>query len=349
MGELMNSAVLELVAIPDNPIPPSATVHDVVTRDGRHLRAAHWPPEGDGARGIVCLLQGRGEFIEKYFETIVELRQRGFYVVAFDWRGQGGSQRVLRQRSKNPIHKGHIRDFSHYQRDLDAVLTQVVEKLPALPLFALGHSMGGAIALVRAAGRNYAKDFARIVAVSPMIALAPSLAPSFISSIVRCCANIGLARLFIPGGKRAVTAMRPFEGNRLTSDQTRFQRIRAIVEHAPWLAVGDPTVGWLAAAFRLMAKFTKPRFALHVATPALVIAAGNDRIVSTVATERFCARLKAGNAIVLPYAKHEILVENDDIRAVFWAAFDAFIPGKGLLEDDAPASAQALSKASAAS
>lgn len=335
MGEIMKNIAPGLVAIPDNPIPPTATVYDVVTRDKLHLRAAHWLPEGEAERGIVCILQGRGEFIEKYFETIAELRQRGFHVVAFDWRGQGGSQRLLKQGSKNPIHKGHIRHFGLYQHDLDAVIEQVIEKLPPLPRFALGHSMGAAIALVRSANPQNKKDFSRIVALSPMLALAPSISPSFASAVIRMGASLGLSRLFIPGGKRAVTVMRPFEGNRLTSDPVRFHRIRAIIEHAPWLAVGAPTVGWLAAAFKLMSTLAKPGFALSVATPTLVIAAGNDRIVSTPVIEKFSARLKAGNALVLPYARHEILVENDDIRALFWAAFDAFIPGNGLLDDAA--------------
>jgi lysophospholipase len=30
---------------------------------------------------------------------------------------------------------------------------------------------------------------------------------------------------------------------------------------------------------------------------------------------------------VIPGARHEILMERDAIRAQFWAAFDAFIPG----------------------
>ena len=31
---------------------------------------------------------------------------------------------------------------------------------------------------------------------------------------------------------------------------------------------------------------------------------------------------------MLPTARHEILMETDAIRAQFWAAFDAFIPGE---------------------
>ena len=55
----------------------------------------------------MCLFQGRAEFIEKYFETVRELRARGFAVATIDWRGQGGSERAL----ADP-RKGHVGDFS---------------------------------------------------------------------------------------------------------------------------------------------------------------------------------------------------------------------------------------------
>jgi lysophospholipase len=61
-----------------------------------------------------------------------------------------------------------------------------------------------------------------------------------------------------------------------------------------------------------------------------VVAAGDDPVCATPAIERFAARLKSGHAIVLPGARHEILMERDPIREQFWAAFDAFIPGTRL-------------------
>ena len=66
---------------------------------------------------------------------------------------------------------------------------------------------------------------------------------------------------------------------------------------------------------------------LKIRLPTLIVAAGADPVCATPATERFAARLKAGHAIVLPAARHEILMERDAIREQFWAAFDAFIPG----------------------
>ena len=91
---------LQLVETPDNPIPRRPNVMAVETEDGVTLRAARWRPTTRRDRGTVCILQGRAEFIEKYFETITELRRRGFAVVAFDWRGQGLSGRALAERGQ---------------------------------------------------------------------------------------------------------------------------------------------------------------------------------------------------------------------------------------------------------
>ncbi|HEX2726935.1 MAG TPA: alpha/beta hydrolase, partial [Beijerinckiaceae bacterium] len=67
----------------------------IETRDGIALRVARWRQTTRRVRDTVCILQGRAEFIERYFEVITELRRRGFAVVAFDWRGQGRSGREV--------------------------------------------------------------------------------------------------------------------------------------------------------------------------------------------------------------------------------------------------------------
>ena len=155
---------MRLVSTPDNPIPMGAIVASARAVDGVRLRTARWVPPR-APRGTVAILGGRAEFIEKYFETIAQLLDRGFAVAAMDWRGQGGSARQL----KNP-RKGHVDDFSLYERDLDALVSEVLDPSCPRPWFGLGHSMGAAILLaVARAGRC---PFDRLVLTSPMIALA---------------------------------------------------------------------------------------------------------------------------------------------------------------------------------
>ena len=81
-----------LIATPGNPIPDGAIAGKIKTADAIELRFARWDSPG-GKRGTVCVFQGRTEFIEKYFETVNDLRQRGFAVATMDWRGQGHSTR----------------------------------------------------------------------------------------------------------------------------------------------------------------------------------------------------------------------------------------------------------------
>src|ERR1044071_6980190 len=103
---------MTLVSIPANPVPEDAVSGTLKTPDGVELRFARWPPP-PGRKGTVCLFQRRAEYIEKYFETVRDLRARGFAVATLDWRGQGLSDRPLSERRK-----GHVRNFAEYANDL---------------------------------------------------------------------------------------------------------------------------------------------------------------------------------------------------------------------------------------
>ena len=126
------SPQMELVGIARNPVPNGAVPGSFVTRDGLTIRYALWPRTADRRLGTVCLFSGRGEFIEKYFETITDLRRRGFAVAMMDWRGQGGSDRLL----KNP-RKGHVEDFTDFDKDLGQFMSEIV--LPDCPGAVLRH------------------------------------------------------------------------------------------------------------------------------------------------------------------------------------------------------------------
>src|ERR687892_1390043 len=106
-----DSPAMNLISIPANPVPEDVVTGMLKTPDGISLRYARWAPP-PGRKGTVCLFPGRAEFIEKYFETVRDLRARGFAVAALDWRGQGGSQRAL-----SDPYKGHVERFSEYDLD----------------------------------------------------------------------------------------------------------------------------------------------------------------------------------------------------------------------------------------
>src|ERR1700704_2942655 len=227
---------MDLVSIPANPVPEGAVTGTLKTRDGVTLRFARWAPP-PGRKGPVCLFQGRAEFIEKYFETVRDLRARGFAVATLDWRGQGLSDRALRN-----SRKGYVRDFSRYDVDLETFVREVVLPDCPPPHFALAHSMGASI-LLRAAYAGH-RWFDRTVLLAPMIALPGMRRLATTRMLVKVMRSIGLGGLYVPGGSASTMLQRPFAGNLLTSDPVRYARNIAVLETEPALAIGSPTVGW---------------------------------------------------------------------------------------------------------
>ncbi|ODR96528.1 hypothetical protein AUC70_14715 [Methyloceanibacter stevinii] len=136
----------------------------------------------------------------------------------------------------------------------------------------------------------------------------------------------GLGKQAVPGDQSVWTSD-VFEGNPLTSDRERFYRNVEVLNAAPGLAAGPPTIGWLHAAFDAMSRLEGEKYAPKIRVPSLLVVAGDDKIVSNKAIEALSSRLRAGTQIVLRGARHEILQERDSIREQFWAAFDAFAPG----------------------
>ncbi|MFZ0401114.1 MAG: alpha/beta hydrolase, partial [Pseudolabrys sp.] len=231
---------MKLVSIPANPVPDDVVAGAIKTTDGVGLRFARWAPP-PGRKGTVVVLQGRAEFIEKYFETVRDLRARGFAVATFDWRGQGFSDRALSDR-----HKGYVRNFANYITDLEAMMEQVVLPDCPPPFFALAHSMGGAV-VIRAC-HDGSRWFERIVLTAPMIALPPGRLTSVAGPLARLMRIIGRGGAYVPTGDSAAMGTENFVGNVLTSDPVRYARNAAVLEQEPALGLGAPTVAWADAA-----------------------------------------------------------------------------------------------------
>jgi lysophospholipase len=304
---------------PDNPIPEGARFAWLRTTDGVRLRAACWP--GRKLLGTVLLLQGRTECIEKYYETITELRARGYAVAAFDWRGQGLSDRALPDN-----HKGHVWDFAEYHRDLDCFLDSFVTPAPELPkpYFILAHSMGAHIAV------RYLHDrpgpFARAVLCSPMAYINTAPLPHFVArAIASLGVMFGLTEAYVPGGRAYDPSRNGFEGNPLTHDTARFAREAHLFRDNPDLVISAPTLGWIDAAYRSMKMVGQAHFCAAIKTPALIVYGSEETISSPRYQARLAELLPNSEAYCITGARHEILQETDEIRAQFWAAFDRFI------------------------
>jgi len=311
-----------LVEVPGNPVPEGAAVSLVAGRGRLPLRVAVWPATATPARGTVVLVQGRAEFIEKYFEVVGELRARGFAVVTHDLRGQGGSGRLLADPGR-----GHVASFHDYIADIETVVATVAKPALPKPYYALAHSTGAAAVLLGV--KRLHRHFARIVGVSPLLGIrAVGAADGLVGLGLDLACLFGLGAHQVSPRRIAAAPPGVFEGNPFTSDPDRYARARAVAESHPELAIGPPTLRWVKAARDATILLRKKELIERMTTPTLLLAGGADRIVSVPAIERLGKALPAGGAVLVPGARHELMMEQDRYRAAFWAAFDAFIPGE---------------------
>jgi len=116
-----------------------------------------------------------------------------------------------------------------------------------------------------------------------------------------------------------------FAGNDLTSDLARYTRALDILRARPDLLVTAPSVAWAGAAFRAMVVAGADDFAAKVRLPVLMLAAGQDKVVSTAAIETLGVRMRSGWHSVIAGARHELFMESNKVREQVLAAFDAFI------------------------
>lgn len=300
------------VSVPGNPVPDGAEVVWFEGIAGRSLRSCLIPARNpQAARGTVIVCPGRTEFIEKYFELAGDLLARGFAVLILDWPGQGLSDRLLADRGK-----GHIDRFETFMGALRNGLAQVEDRLPQ-PRVCLAHSMGGAIALAAIVEGLVKVDAAAFCA--PMWGIRQ---PVFgMRYLVWAMRVLGRSQDYAvqPGPPET------FETNLVTHDRRRWQINRDLTDASPDLFLGPVTWGWLGAALQIFGVFAKAAKMRRLDVPVLVATAEEEALVENAAHARIAALLPYCEHITVAGARHEILMETDDMRDQFLAAFDRLL------------------------
>jgi lysophospholipase len=307
-----------LVSIPEAPVPGDGKAEWFSGADGATLRAALFSPEG-AARGSVVVSPGRSEPIEKYFEVVQDLLDRGFVVLVHDWRGQGLSHRALPDRLK-----GHAAGFKDFLGDYQALLAAFETRLPK-PWTALGHSMGGCLTmLVLATGE---RRFAAAVLSAPMLGLNTGGKPAGAARALAWLMSRSRYKGEYVLGDAGDPFVQSFPDDALTHDAARYARHRAQIRANPDIALGGITWGWTDFAFSACAFLRRTKGVEAVSIPVTLVAAGQDSRVLIADEKSIAGRIPQGRYVEIPDAFHEILIETDDRRAMFWKAFDETVEG----------------------
>ncbi|MBF0209415.1 MAG: alpha/beta hydrolase [Desulfamplus sp.] len=313
-----------------------------ISKDNHNIRWGYMPAliaEGDlKKRGIILLLNGRTEFMEKYNSIASKLASMGYDVMSLDWRGQGLSVRELLNRDK-----GYVKDFNLYISDLELFYNLYV--LPhaicsKLTITIVAHSMGGHIALrflsEHSKSRSFEADIKNAILISPMIDIITSpikqnFAKSFTDWASRQLAYLairfGFDKTYIPGGKDYSIKDVKFKDNPLTNDWDNFWLEHKEIAKNRNLALGGVTWGWLKAAFDSISILNDKRYLASIKTPVWIFSAKEDSVVSNKAQQRACKIIQNGKFISIKKAKHEILFETDEVRKGLWKKINSIILG----------------------
>lgn len=110
------------------------------TADGLTLHVQSWWPE-ERSQALVAVMHGYGEHSGRHARTAEALAQQGYAVVAWDHRGHGRSEG----------RRAYVERFDHYLDDALAVIRSAQAGYEG-PLYLLGHSMGGTLAVLLTLG-----------------------------------------------------------------------------------------------------------------------------------------------------------------------------------------------------
>lgn len=310
-------------AIDRRAIPSAAQETMWTAVDGQGLRRIDWPGVHSndpdlGARGSILFLPGRGDFYEKYLESLHYWHSEGWRVTALDWRGQAGSGRM----TSHPT-TGHISDFSVWVDDLAAFWDEWVRTTPA-PHVIIGHSMGGHLVL-----RSVAEKRIHPVAVVLSAPMLGFLTPGP-NRLLRRVADM-FCRWGDPERAAWKTSEKPgasvaARNTLLTHDEARYGDEAHWKETRPYLAMGPGSWRWVERAYASAITLEQPGILEAVDVPVLLLAARHDGLVSWKAIEKAAKRLPRAQLVSWGReARHEILREVDLVREKAMHAIDDFL------------------------
>jgi alpha-beta hydrolase superfamily lysophospholipase len=243
-----------------------------------NLAAWVHPAEDGEALARVLFLHGLGEHSGRHRRTIASLNRHGFEAVRFDFRGCGESGGE----------KQWIDGFRDYVDDVLSVHRWILSELPSRPLYFLGHSLGGGIAL------HAAPELGR--ALAGLVLSAPAFE-----------VGDGVSKFKIAAG-RVIDRFRPHTRIGAALDLSALSRD----PHAAKEYAADPlccrfnTVRQGASILKALGEI--PAKARDIDTPTLIIHGERDRIIPPSGSRRIFDLLPATDKklVLFPGAFHEL-------------------------------------------
>ncbi len=251
---------------------------------GVRLYGRRWPVKNPKAQ--VVIIHGYADHAARYEHVARFLRAEKIASFTADLRGHGHSDGA----------RGYINDFDEYLQDVDAILEVLKREQISVPLFIVGHSMGGLVALLYALRRK--PDLRGLVVSSPFLGVAMKVPPLKVALgrlMSRIYPKLALASGINPydlSHDRAV-------GDAYAADPAVFKTV---------------TARWYTEA--MAAADEVKSHAAEIELPTLILQAGQDRLADPKAAKPLCEKLGASDKTYIEYPDfyHEIFNESEKER-----------------------------------
>lgn len=234
-------------------------------------------------KAVVALAHGYGEHTGRYRHVVDALNQRAYAVFAVDHRGHGACTG----------RRAAIRRFDDFVDDFHVLVERARSRYPAVPLFVLGHSMGGLIATRYAL--RYQRELAGLVLSGPALIVGEDI-PAWQTRPL-----LFLARL-VPD-----LPVLPARSGLLSRDPEVELRARA----DPLSYQGRVRLG-LARELYLAAAETRSHL-VEITLPLLVMHGAADQVASPRGSEQLYQQARSADKTLKlwPEDRHEIFNELD--------------------------------------
>jgi acylglycerol lipase len=257
---------------PPSAVPPAAIGAEMFrATDGTILPMRSWLPTGK-PKAVVLALHGFGDYSVAFRHPAALWAASGVATYAYDQRGFGGSP-----------HTFHWAGTAAMVGDAKAVLHELRHRYPAVPVYLLGESMGGAIAIL-------ATTDGRPADVDGMILVSPAVwEHNVMGSIERSA--LWLAGLTAPGlwlqAPRGL-GIRPSDNVEMLRSMGR----DSLVQHG---ARVDTTAGLMDLMDQALPRVEQLR------VPTLVLFGAHEQVLPHAAVTGFLERLPRHNVRVAVY------------------------------------------------
>jgi len=270
----------------------------------RKLSTRQWVPQGE-IRALAFICHGYGERLEPYYDGVCQAGTgEGVLCFGHDHTGHGLSEGERVQ----------VESEDEYVLPVLQHCTALKSQYPNLPLFIIGHSMGGLITVLTALmDAKQEKMIKGIVLVGPLIEADPEVATPFKIMLARLLSGV------LPGFQLGA-----LNREHITSDKEWLEIIRndKLRWHGKFKALHSYVLlNRLQELPKELANLTTPLYILHGEKDAICTPSGSNDLFQAAATSDKEIKIVEG-------AMHNLLVEREPIRSQTFADIWAWVTAR---------------------